>query len=119
MAGVADCLTCGTRLKNGVCPKCNAGPPPEITLAPGSSVIPGYEPVPTVAELAVRGLAKNSGSGFRLTPEGQDLIYQVQRRNALRARGLMPRCDNCGAEGHHKDYDKNGVPFYTCIEGAP
>lgn len=92
-------------------------------VAPGSRVIPGREPVPTLEELAARGLATNvsrtSTPAYRLSPEGQALIYDAQRRNSLRARGLMPRCDNCAEEGHHKDYDENGVPFYTCIEGAP
>lgn len=123
MAGVGNCLTCGTRLKSGVCPKCTAGPPPAVVRAPGSNAIPGHEPVPTVAELAARGLAKDisrtSTPSYRISPEGQQLIYDTQRRNALRARGEMPRCDNCAAEGHHKDYDENGIPFYTCIEGAP
>lgn len=46
---------------------------------------PELEHVPTVLELAARGLARPvDGSAYRLEPEGQELIYAAMRRNAER-----------------------------------
>jgi len=55
---------------------------------------PDLEHVPTIAELAKRGLARNeakSGTRFRVSPEGQKLIYDAMERNAARCRAWNGR----------------------------
>lgn len=48
---------------------------------------PELEHVPTVLELAARGLARPvHGSAYRIEPEGQELIYDAMRRNAERVK---------------------------------
>ncbi|MFA8415120.1 hypothetical protein ACEPTV_33280, partial [Burkholderia pseudomallei] len=51
------------------------------------------EPVPTVAELAARGLArlepprkKGGVSAYRISPEGEAILRDTMRRNAERMR---------------------------------
>lgn len=49
---------------------------------------PDYEPVPTVLELAARGLArpapskKGQSSAYRILPEGEAIPRDTMRRNA-------------------------------------
>lgn len=48
---------------------------------------PELEHVPTVLELAARGLARPvDGSAYRLEPEGQELIHAAMKRNADRVK---------------------------------
>jgi hypothetical protein len=51
---------------------------------------PDLEPVPTIKELAKQRLAIDAsgghGSHYRVTPEGQQMIYDAMARNAERGR---------------------------------
>lgn len=72
----------------------------------GIPELPDPVPVPTVAELALVGMAepvardgKGNGSHWRITASGQSAIYSVMARNAAAAR-----------ESDHDRYSRHSPP---------
>jgi len=48
------------------------------------------EAVPTVADLVKRGMALPANGRYLITPEGQALIYDAQKRNAAEFKATRP-----------------------------